>query len=122
MSISGFEPSLLGGHNAIAQPLVLPQLPINNIELRVALMIFQNCVIHPECNDPIFRCFDLAKAATKMANKTPEYRSEYEEIARQCRNFSVQLLNQCVHTDEVQTLLSESSGTSKYFRYTESIR
>ena len=85
-------------------------------------MLFQNCVIHPECNDPIFRCFDLAKAASKMANKTPEYRSEYEEVARHCRKFSVQLLNQCVHTDEVQTLLSESSGTSKYFRYTESIR
>jgi len=57
-----------------------------------------------------------------LANKTPEYRSEFEEVAKQCQNFSVQLLNQCVHTDEVQTLLSESSGTAKYFRYKEAIR
>ena len=43
---------------------------------------FQNCTLHAECNDPIFRCFDLAKSATKLANKTPEYRSEYEDVAK----------------------------------------
>jgi hypothetical protein len=33
-----------------------------------------------------------------------------------------QLLNQCTDTAEVQMLLSEKTGTSKYFRYTESIK
>jgi hypothetical protein len=55
--------------------IVLGTFMLSVIIPRVVVLIvaapFQNCVIHPECNDPIFRCFDLAKAASKLANKTP---------------------------------------------------
>lgn len=76
-----------------------------------------DCRQHVECNDPISRCFDLAKMASEYADSIPEYRAEYEEIAGQCRKLSVQLLDQCIDTQEVQTLLAESAGSSKYFRY-----
>ena len=63
-----------------------------------------------------FRCFDLAKLACEYADKIPEYREEYEEIAQQCRNLSVELLDQCKKTSEVQLILQETTGASKYFR------
>ncbi len=50
--------------------IMLSVIMLNVVILTIAAP-FQNCVIHPECNDPIFRCFDLAKAASKLANKTP---------------------------------------------------
>ena len=76
-----------------------------------------NCRTHLECNDPIFRCFDLAKLAIEHAEHIPEYREEYEEISNQCRQLSVHLLAQCTSTEEVKTLLKESAGSTKYFRF-----
>ena len=35
-----------------------------------------------------------------------EYRSEYADVAQQCRDLSVQLLNQCSNTEEVQVSIS----------------
>lgn len=75
-----------------------------------------------ECNDPIFRCFDLAKVASENASKIPEYRGEYNEIAASTRAFSVRLLEQCKNTTEVSTLLSESAGSEKYFRYAKLVK
>lgn len=80
------------------------------------------CQRHPECNDPIFRCFDLAKMASEIANDIPEYRVEYQDVAKQCRSLAVDLLDQCTDTSEVQTLLKESSGAAKYFRYAKTMR
>ena len=78
-----------------------------------------NCHIHLECNDPIFICFELANLAKGRIQFMPEYREEYEEISNQCRNLSVQLLDQCPNSQAVQTLLKESAGAYKYFRYTD---
>ncbi len=80
------------------------------------------CRDHIECNDPIFRCFDLAKMASDHADHIPEYRVEYNEIADNCKRLSVDLLDQCVNYDEVQTLLKEQAGSSKYFRYADTMR
>ena len=38
-------------------------------------------------------------------------------MANQCYKLSVQLLEQCNNTEEVQILLQESAGSSKYFRH-----
>ncbi len=76
-----------------------------------------HCSNHVECNDPIFRCFDMAKMAMTYAYKVPEYREEYEDIAQACRTLSVQLLDKCANTEEVGIVLKESAGSSKYFRY-----
>ena len=56
------------------------------------------------------------------ADHVPEYREEYEEIAEHCCKLSVQLLEQCNNTEEVQILLQESSGSSKYFRYSKEMK
>ena len=80
------------------------------------------CQDHMECSDPIFRCFDLAKLANEYADKVHEFREECNEIARQCRQLSVQLLEQCVNIEEVQVLLKENAGSSKYFRNTEEMK
>ena len=54
--------------------------------------------------------------------KVHEFREECNEIARQCRQLSVQLLEQCVNIEEVQVLLKENAGSSKYFRNTEEMK
>ena len=38
-------------------------------------------------------------------------------MANQCYKLSVQLLEQCNNTEEVQILLQESAGSSKYIRH-----
>ena len=81
-----------------------------------------HCRSHVECNDPLFRCFDLAKLASEYADRIPEYREEYEDIAKQCRRLSVEILDQCSDTDEVQTILKEVAGATKYFRYAKYIK
>ena len=88
--------------------------------------------------------------ATQCAEKIPEYREEYEEIgkirsdpnalnlvltqaknnffhynfpiAEKCRKLSVKLLDQCQNTDEVDKLLSENVGSSKYFRFSKEMK
>ena len=74
-----------------------------------------NCREHPECNDPIYACFDLANLGTKLAEKMPEYGEEYQEISKIAQNLPVQLMDQCSNTKDVELLLDEDSGTRKYF-------
>lgn len=81
-----------------------------------------HCTEHVECNDPIFRCFDLAKMACEYADRVPEYREEYGNIAQECRALSVEILDQCCDTGEVQTILKESAGASKYLRLSSAIK
>ena len=47
-----------------------------------------DCRIHPECNDPIFRCFSLARVTKDLASKSPEYREEYTKVAQHRVNFA----------------------------------
>ena len=76
-----------------------------------------NCGQHIECNDPVFRCFDIARLSSEYAKEIPEHRAEYGEIADACRSLSVKLLSECTNSNEVCTLLEEDSGAIKYFKY-----
>ena len=76
-----------------------------------------HCRQHLECNDPIYNYFDLAKLCSDLAKKVPEYGEEYKEIAQQAMKMSVQLLDQCLDTCEVELLLGERAGSAKYFKF-----
>ena len=54
--------------------------------------------------------------AERLSVYVPEYRQEYEKIAQQCRGLSVELLDQCNETSEIDRILREPGSTSKYFR------
>lgn len=82
----------------------------------------ENCPLHLECNDPIIRCFDIAKVASDFARSVPEYETEYEKIANSVRQLSVDLLDECENTDQVGLLLSQSNGSEKYLRISRSMR
>ncbi|XP_059078651.1 short transient receptor potential channel 1-like [Tigriopus californicus] len=74
------------------------------------------CSKHVECNDPVFRCFEMVKIANKCARNVPEYREEYEEIGARCSNLTVELLQNCKDTNEVETFLSDKIGALRFFR------
>ena len=64
----------------------------------------------------------IVETYSNLVNLDPEYRAEYEAVAYSCRDLSVQLLDQCKNMEEAKTLLSERSGTAKYFRNDSLIR
>ncbi len=53
------------------------------------------CTDHPECNDPIYRCFEMASATSNYAHEIPEYREEYLEVSDAFNELAVELLEQC---------------------------
>ena len=77
---------------------------------------------HAECNDPIFKCFEYAHAAEKKKKEVPEFQEEYEKIAENCRKLSAKLLDQCNKKGEIDKILHESAGSSKYFRNVEEMK
>ena len=77
---------------------------------------------HAECNDPIFKCFEYACEADKKKKEVPEFQEEYEKIAKNCRKLSAQLLDQCNKKSEIDQILHESAGSSKYFRNVEKMK
>ena len=76
-----------------------------------------DCIEHIECNDPIYNLFDLTHISGDLARQVPEYGEEYEDVANKAKALSVQLLDQCLNTGEVELLLDESAGSAKYFRF-----
>ena len=80
------------------------------------------CDEHAECVDPISRCFDLDQSCKKAAKTLPEYKNECEEITKDVNEFAVKLLNECINSQEVERLLSERSGASRYFRFSHTIK
>ena len=74
-----------------------------------------DCRRHLECNDPIYRSFDLARFASRTSKRRPEFRSEYMEVAAACRQLSVDLLRQCRTGEDVREVLREKSASVKYF-------
>ncbi len=74
-----------------------------------------DCQRHIECNDPVYRCFDLAHFASENSKRKPEFRTEYREVADACRQLAVDLLGQCRDSEEIETLLEEKSASVKYF-------
>jgi len=75
------------------------------------------CEQHIECNDPIFFCFDIAKLCHDFGEKAPEYGEECKVLSNDLIDFSVQLLDHCCNIEEVELLLSEKAGLSKYMRF-----
>ena len=73
---------------------------------------FKECILN-------FRCFEYAHLADRLSNSVPEYRQEYEKIALHCRELSVELLDHCNKTTEIDRILRESGCSSKYFRNSE---
>ena len=75
------------------------------------------CEQHIECNDPIFLCFDIAQLCHDFGEKTPEYSEECKILSNDLIDFSVHLLDHCCNIEEVELLLSEKAGLSKYMRF-----
>ena len=72
-----------------------------------------DCNEHVECNDPVFRCFDIARAAKKFAKRRPEYEAEYDQVAANSREIAVEILDGCESANDVVTLLGESAGSER---------
>ena len=53
------------------------------------------CTRHPECNDPVYRCFKMSSTVTHFAKCKPEYREEYLEVAESFNQLAVELLEEC---------------------------
>ena len=70
----------------------------------------------------INRCYELALLAKAYGDNIPEYRIEYEEIIKQCKELTTQLLDQCNETREVNLLLKHPCGEEKYFRYSDQMK
>ena len=51
------------------------------------------------------RCYELANLAEAYADCNPEYRIEYDEIRKQCKRLTADILDQCNETNEVNLLL-----------------
>ena len=83
----------------------------------VKFMVSNFCEQHIECNDPIFFCFDIAKLCHDFGEKAPEYGEECKVLSNDLIDFSVQLLDHCCNIEEVELLLSEKAGLSKYMRF-----
>ncbi len=75
-----------------------------------------DCYYHVECNDPIYRCFDLARLASQACKHLPQYREEIGEIGRRCRRLSAEILGMCKCKADVAAVVEEQSGSAKYFR------
>ncbi len=76
-----------------------------------------DCAHHMECNDPVYRCFDLARYASEGAKRVPEFRTEFTQVAQECRTLAARMLDGCASAGEVTTLLEEKAASSKYFWY-----
>ena len=83
----------------------------------VKFMVSNFCEQHIECNDPIFFCFDIAKLCHDFGEKAPEYGEECKILSNDLIDFSVHLLDHCCNIEEVELLLSEKAGLSKYMRF-----
>ncbi len=75
-----------------------------------------DCRRHMECNDPIYRCFDLARFASEASKAKPEFRTEYRRVADACRDLAVEVLKQCAGAEEIDSVFQEKSASIKYFR------
>ncbi len=77
------------------------------------------CGRHMECNDPISRCFVLAKLCSDYSSSHPDRRQNYDEVAKSCESLAVELLEKCSSLDEVKLVLREKSSASRFFSETK---
>ena len=71
------------------------------------------CKKHIECNDPIYVGFSIAQKSSELSDRVPEFKEDCEDIATNAIKFSVNVLDQCSNTNEVEILLSEQSGLAR---------
>ena len=57
----------------------------------------------------------------EYARHNPVEHEECKEIIQKFKDISFQLLDQCNNTDEVQIILEDHTGTSKFFRYAQNM-
>ena len=74
-----------------------------------------DCLHHLECNDPIYRCFNLSTIASRACGLFPQYREELERVEASCRRLSAELVDLCRDEEEVTALMAEKAASSKYF-------
>lgn len=64
--------------------------------------------------DPVLTAFQLGHELKMAAITEPEFKMEYEQLAEQCQDFAVSLLDQCRTTEEVQMMLHRAEGRPKH--------
>ena len=67
------------------------------------------------------RCFYLSRKVEEYASRNPVEREECKEIIQRFKDMSFELLDQCNNTDEVQIILEDHTGTSKFFSYAQNM-
>ncbi|XP_054757317.2 short transient receptor potential channel 7-like [Lytechinus pictus] len=66
------------------------------------------CLTSP---DPILTAFLLSEKLTKLASIEKEFKNEYRELVKRCKQFASDLLDMCQTTAEVQTILKQEATT-----------
>ena len=75
------------------------------------------CSHHLECNDPVVRCFMLARTCSVLAGESLNYAREYGELADRCKRAAVAILDSCANAGEVRLLLQEEAAARKFFKH-----
>ena len=75
------------------------------------------CSHHLECNDPVARCFLLARTCSAFAGESLNYAREYSELADRCKGAAVAILDSCASASEVRLLLQEEAAARKFFKH-----
>ncbi len=73
-----------------------------------------DCREHLECNDPVFRCFDIARVSCQLSKYLPQYRTELQEVEQACRDLSARVLSKCENPEQVRVLMEERTASGKY--------
>ncbi|XP_785826.3 short transient receptor potential channel 3 [Strongylocentrotus purpuratus] len=62
-------------------------------------------------HDPILTAFLLSEKLTELASIEKEFKNEYRELVKRCKQFASDLLDMCQTTAEVQTILKQEATT-----------
>ncbi|XP_059163999.1 short transient receptor potential channel 6-like [Physella acuta] len=74
------------------------------------------------CDDPIYAAFELSRSLQKLAEREKEHKSEYRGLSDKCKNFAVDLLDQCRTNEEVMSALHGGTNTRDLSRIKMAIR
>ncbi|XP_055899528.1 uncharacterized protein LOC106062840 isoform X1 [Biomphalaria glabrata] len=74
------------------------------------------------CDDPIYAAFELSRSLQKLADREKEHKSEYRGLSEKCKNFAVDLLDQCRTNEEVMAALHGGTNTRNLSRIKMAIR
>ncbi|GFR66227.1 short transient receptor potential channel 6 [Elysia marginata] len=74
------------------------------------------------CDDPIHAAFELSRSLSKLAEREKEHKNEYRGLSEKCKNFAVDLLDQCRTHEEVMAALHGGTDTRDLMRIKMAIR